>query len=76
VQQARKFLAEMIGKGIIPDETLCTRLLRKHYELGNIDEAIELQNELVEKGLIHGNSNPAVPNIQTRDDLDLSNFTK
>ncbi|KAK7846667.1 putative pentatricopeptide repeat-containing protein, partial [Quercus suber] len=52
VQQARKFLDEMIGKGIIPDEILCICLLRKYYELGNMDEAIDLQNEMVNRGLL------------------------
>ncbi|KAF2285049.1 hypothetical protein GH714_037582 [Hevea brasiliensis] len=64
VQQARKFLAEMIGKGIVPDEILCISLLRKYYELGNIDEAVELHNELVKMGLIKDSINSVVPNVQ------------
>jgi pentatricopeptide repeat domain-containing protein 1 len=38
--------------------------LRKYYELGNIDEAVEMKDELVEKGPIHGNLNYSVPNVQ------------
>ena len=44
LQQARKFLDEMMRKHILPDEILCIGVLRKYYELGHADEAIELQN--------------------------------
>ena len=63
VQQARKFFDEMIGKGILPDEILCICLLRKYYELGNMDEATELQNEMVERGLLTGSGDLEVPNL-------------
>eukprot|EP00257_Ricinus_communis_P004998 XP_002518802.2 putative pentatricopeptide repeat-containing protein At2g02150 [Ricinus communis] len=69
VQQARMFLNEMIGKGIVPDEILCIRLLRKYYELGSIDEAIELHDELLKKGIINGTSNYAIPNALPLDEL-------
>ncbi|KAK9925626.1 hypothetical protein M0R45_022897 [Rubus argutus] len=45
MQQAKSLLDEMIGKGILPDEILIVCLVRKYYELGNVDEAIKLQTE-------------------------------
>ncbi|PQP95377.1 putative pentatricopeptide repeat-containing protein [Prunus yedoensis var. nudiflora] len=62
---AKILLDEMIGKGILPDEILCICLLRKYYKLGYLDEAFELQTEMVNKGLITGTCDYAVPNART-----------
>ncbi|CAN6727980.1 unnamed protein product [Malus baccata var. baccata] len=56
VKQAKILLDEMIGKGILPDEILCISLLRKYYKLGNLDEAIELQIEMVNRGSSSNNN--------------------
>jgi pentatricopeptide repeat domain-containing protein 1 len=42
----------MLNKGITPDQILCIRLLRKYYELGDIDEAQELRNDMLRRGLV------------------------
>jgi pentatricopeptide repeat domain-containing protein 1 len=52
VQQAKSFLNEMLSKGITPDQVLCIRLLRKYYELGDINEAQELHNDMLRRGLV------------------------
>ena len=61
MQQAKTWLDEMIGKGILPDEILCVSVLKKYHELGNVIEATELHNEFVKMGLLKGTCDYAVP---------------
>ncbi|CAH2045766.1 unnamed protein product [Thlaspi arvense] len=58
LQKARSFLEEMIGEGILPDEVLCVSVLKKHYEVGCIEEAVELQSYLIKHQTDSGNSDP------------------
>ena len=54
----------MVSKGMLPDKVVYGSLVRMYYELGNVDEALELQNEMVEKTIVSDISSHAVPNIQ------------
>nr|ADQ43199.1 unknown [Schrenkiella parvula] len=62
LQKARSFLEEMIGEEILPDEVLCIGVLKKHYELGCIDEAVGLQSYLMKHQLLTSDNNNALPN--------------
>ena len=61
----------MVAKGMLPDKVVFGSLVRMYYELGNVDEALELQNEMVEKALVSNISSHSVPNIQPCDGLNI-----
>ncbi|KAL0793285.1 hypothetical protein Bca101_064662 [Brassica carinata] len=61
LQKARTFLEEMIGEGIILDEVLCLSVLKKHYELGCVEEAVELQSCLMKHQLLTSDNNDTLP---------------
>ncbi|CAN6910205.1 hypothetical protein Bca4012_078373 [Brassica carinata] len=63
LQKARSFLEEMIGEGIVPDEVLCVSVLKKHYELGCVEEAVELQGYLMKHQLLTSDKNNALPDM-------------
>ncbi|KAJ1430523.1 Tetratricopeptide-like helical domain superfamily [Sesbania bispinosa] len=65
VPRAKSLLYEMLGKGIIPDQVLCIYLLRKYYELGDINEAQELHNDMMMRGLVAGTMDITVTSVHT-----------
>ena len=44
--EAREVFSEMIGHGIAPDRAVYNCLISKYQKLGNLEEAISLQDEM------------------------------